>query len=97
MIPMSTDKETDRRLDAAFRKWRAQSDPYWLYTSMDPDAVFYRVQQGEVDADIEGLARDEGAADLIRRMSTENLTIEVQGERLRAYFAERDRKLSAAE
>lgn len=71
--------------------------PMWHMTSMHPDAVAWRGEQAEVDADIEGLARDAGADELERRMDAEGVPLDEQRERLIAYFRGRGRELSAAE
>ena len=39
-------------------------------TSMLPEAMTWRAEQAEVDADIEGLADDRGSAELLRRMAS---------------------------
>jgi hypothetical protein len=69
----------------------ADEDTADLMRSMRPDAIAWRGEQAEVDADIEGLARDEGADALVRRMDAEGVPLDEQRERLRAYFMSRCR------
>lgn len=53
----------------------------------------WRSQQAQVDADIEGLARDLEAERLMAEMDASGVAIEDQIERLKAYFiARRDRQ-----
>ena len=66
-------------------------------TSMLPEAMTWRAEQAEVDADIEGLADDPGSAELLRRMEAENVPPDEQRRRLKVYFEEQERRLAAAE
>jgi hypothetical protein len=65
-------------------------------TSMVPEAMAWRAEQAEIDADIEGLADDPGSAELLRRMEAENVPPDEQRRRLRAYFEEHEHRLTAA-
>jgi hypothetical protein len=71
--------------------------PAWYMTSTHPDAVAWREGQADVDADIEGLAKDERADELDRRMAAAGATPEERIARLKAYFRARDRQAPAAE
>ena len=63
-----------------------------LHSRCAEDAV-WRSQQAQVDADIEGLARDPEADRLMAKMDAAGVSIEDQIERLKAYFiARRDRQ-----
>lgn len=61
-----------------------------LFTATDPQSVAWRQNQADVDADIEGLARGKGATALMAEMDREGVPLEVQIERLKAHFLERD-------
>ena len=65
--------------------------------SMRPEAMAWRAEQAEVDADIEGLADDPGSAELLRQMEAENVPPDEQRRRLKVYFEEQERRLAAAE
>jgi hypothetical protein len=83
------------------REWQEANEaakpgtPAWYMTSMHPDAVAWRGEQAEVDADIEGLARDAEADELERQL--EGLPIDEQIERTKAFFREKARQPTAAE
>jgi hypothetical protein len=57
-----------------------------VMTSMRPEAMAWRAEQAEVDADIEGLARDPGAEALVQQMNAAGIPLDEQRERIRAYF-----------
>jgi hypothetical protein len=71
--------------------------PAWYMTSTHPDAVAWREEQADVDADIEGLAKDERADELDRRMATAGVPPEKRIARLKAHFQARNRQAPAAE
>jgi hypothetical protein len=61
--------------------------------SPDPVDAQWRSDQANVDADIEGLARDPGADRLIAAMRAERLPVTEQIERIRRYFIDRQAAL----
>ena len=74
---------------------QSQRKPSRLH-SRDPADAAWRAQQANIDADIEGLARDPKADELIAQMDAEGLDAEQQIKRLKAYFiACRDQAASA--
>lgn len=61
--------------------------------STNPQDAAWRARQAQVDADIEGLARDSEADRLIAQMCHDGIPEQEQVERLKAYFlARRDRE-----
>lgn len=68
-----------------------------LLTSDHPDAVKWRVEQANVDADIEGLPRDPKVDQFVASMQREGRSLAEQREGLRRYFQEPERSASAAE
>ncbi len=61
------------------------SSPSRLHSNRAADAT-WRAGQAQVDADIEGLARDPEADRMVAKMDDEGVPIEEQIERLKAYF-----------
>lgn len=59
-----------------------------LHSKRAEDAA-WRERQADVDADIEGLARDPVADRLMADMDTEGVPVADQVKRLKAYFADR--------
>jgi hypothetical protein len=57
--------------------------------SKDPADAAWRAQQAQVDADIEGLARDAGIDRLFDQMEAEGIAPRERVKRLKAYFRAR--------
>jgi hypothetical protein len=73
-----------------------EQKPICRLHSKDPVDAAWRAQQANIDADIEGLARDPEADKLMARMDAEGLDAEQQIDRLKTYFkACRDKASSA--
>ena len=67
-----------------------------LYSKSQSDAA-WRAQQAQVDADIEGLARDPAVDRMIAEMDAAGVDIKQQIKRLKAYFiARRDQITTTA-
>ena len=62
-----------------------------LFEATDAATVAWRREQAEVDADIAGLARDDGATALMAEMDRAGVPVDEQISRLKSYFARRDR------
>ena len=60
--------------------------------SQDPADAAWRFEQAQVDADIEGLARDDEAEQLIADMTTAGVSPELQIERIKSMFFARKSK-----
>lgn len=89
-IRTTTKPAANRRSGA--KSTRPRPDASWLFTSTDPEAVAWRREQGQVDADIEGLASDAGAEALAREMDAAGLEdVDERIERLKAYFQAQER------
>ena len=67
------------------------------FNDATPEGAAYRAEQAAIDADIEGLARDEGAERLIAEMDKLGLSPEERIERLSRYFREEEAVTPAAE
>jgi hypothetical protein len=61
-------------------------NPLGRLHSKDPVDAAWRAQQANIDADIEGLARDPQADELMAQMDAEGLDAEQQIARLKVYF-----------
>jgi hypothetical protein len=59
--------------------------------SKDPADAAWRAQQAQVDADIEGLARDAGIDRLFDQMEASNIAPRERTKRLKAYFRARQK------
>ncbi len=71
---------------------RASNTPTGRLHSDDPRDAAWRSQQANVDADIEGNARDGQADRLIEQMRADDIPQDEQLERIKAHFlAKRDR------
>jgi hypothetical protein len=57
--------------------------------SNDPADAAWRAQQAQVDADIEGLARDAGIDRLFDQMEASNIAPQERVKKLKAYFRAR--------
>lgn len=73
------------------RQQRSRPDLMHLFTSTDPEIVAWRREQADVDADIEGLARDEQADKLSAELKAQGLGVEERIARLKQYFIEKSR------
>jgi len=73
------------------RQQQQRPDRMDLLTSFDPEIVAWRRQQADVDADIEGLARDEDADRLADELQAQGLDVEERIARLKQYFIDKTR------
>ena len=64
--------------------------------SMDQASRAWRSEQAQADADIEGLARDEGAEALIAEMDRDGVPLDEQRARLITYFQDQELRATHA-
>ena len=66
-----------------------------LLSSTDALCVAWRSEQSDVDADIEGLARDAGAEALLAELEKAGVPFDEQRKRLAAYFHDNPKSAAA--